>query len=238
MVRTLVKGEVLLSKVAPKTYYMKETVVPDGCADSNKDVVYQVTVSATGELTLMKKSSATATTYDYEVYKVETRAASGTDPAEYQYHVMNVAKAQKKVILRKVAKDFTPLEGAHFRIFRADLSEVTDGQPTGKTWYESGAAGAYFIGKLPYGTYYLVETVAPTSPTGYSVNAGKVFKLNVDASPSAGTVIGDDTNLPVGQLTATEMATDDDMRNALRDKINSSTTTPAAGVNPPAGSGE
>jgi uncharacterized surface anchored protein len=94
---------------------------------------------------------------------------------------MNTSALEQKIILRKVAKDSNnPLNGARFRIFRADFTEITDGQPTGKNYYESAASGIYFVGTLPRGLYYLVETQAPTGAN--SSNQGKVFELRVDGN--------------------------------------------------------
>ena len=91
-------------------------------------------------------------------------------------------------------------------------------------YYVSGDSGVYFSGKLPFGTYYLVETVAPTSPTGYSGNIGKVFKLTVDedTSTSPGTSV-DNTNL-VHQLTTT--GTEGEMIAAFRCFMNTGSETP------------
>jgi uncharacterized surface anchored protein len=100
---------------------------------------------------------------------------------------MNYAKAERRVILKKVSRktattDSVPLKGARFRIFRADLTEVTDGQKTNGSgvkigYYESGTSGVYFIGNLPYGKYYLVEIKAPNGAA--ASNAGKIFELTV-----------------------------------------------------------
>ena len=65
------------------------------------------------------------------------------------------------------------------RFLSKGITEFTDGQEQGKNYYESLSNGVYFIGKLPYGKYYLVETQAPTD---YSTNnTGKVFILTVNA---------------------------------------------------------
>ena len=198
---TLAQGEVLLSKVPPKTFYLKETAVPTKDPAGNDysytldPTVYEVTISSNGELTMRKKSSSTSTTFDEEVYKVRTSDASVT-PAVYQYRVMNTSSAQHKVILRKVSDTYKAFAGARLRIFKVDLTEVTEGQPvytaaeaaaagdaslTGKAkgYYESGSAGAYFIGKLPAGKYYLLETKVPEGAK--AENLGKVFILNVKA---------------------------------------------------------
>ena len=50
-------------------------------------------------------------------------------------------------------------------------------------YYESHASGVYFMGRLPYGTYYLVETQVPA---GYTDNAGKVFRLTVGKDTTEG----------------------------------------------------
>jgi len=164
-------GEVLLSKVAPKTYYMKETNLPsDAYAESNKAVIYRVTVSGTGELTLEKKNALG--TYE-EVYKVND-----------QYQVMNVSALERKVVLRKVdpGSNYASLAGARFRIYWAASMEevIKDGYDTVNHCYESGASGVYFVDSLPYGKYYVVETQAPTV-SGYGNNAGNVFILDVSA---------------------------------------------------------
>ena len=180
---TLEKGEVLLSKVPPKTFYLKETVVPAKDPEGKDHIykldetIYEVKISGTGELEMHKKSSSTATSYDVEVFKVKT----STDPAPevWQYQVMNVSKAERKVILRKVAeenKTIRSLPGAVFQIERFDgmLIESTDINGNKTTTFTSSASGVYFIDKLPYGVYYLYEK---TAPTGYT--SGKWFTLTV-----------------------------------------------------------
>ena len=139
------------------------------------------------------------------------------------YTILNESELSRRVMLQKVDNEDTDevklLSGAHFRIFRADLTEVTDGQPTDasgypKGYYESLDSGVYFSGKLPFGTYYLVETVAPTSPSGYDskegakVNIGKVFKLTVNKDTvNAGTVVDSDL---VTTLSTAKTATSED----------------------------
>lgn len=90
---------------------------------------------------------------------------------------------------------YEALPAARFRIFRADITEFTDGQEQGKNYYESLSNGVYFIGKLPYGKYYLVETQAPTD---YSTNnTGKVFILTVNAEGVADPEAKDAINVSV-----------------------------------------
>ena len=170
----LKRGEVLLSKVAPKTYYMKETALPsDAYAESNKDVIYRVTVSKTGELKLEKKNASGS--YE-EVYKLDD-----------QYRVMDISALERKVVLRKIdGSSYASLAGARFRIFCApDLTEVIqDGYNSANSCYESGPNGVYFVGSLPLGNYYLVEIAAPTKADGmdttsYGGNVGRVFTLRV-----------------------------------------------------------
>jgi len=191
---TLFKGEVLLSKVAPKIYYMKETQAPDGFELDT--TVYQVTVDSTGELQIHRKSSDAATSYDVEVYKKVTRTITDGQTTQdvLQYIIQNESLMKRRVVLRKVVQNsYESLAGARFRIFRADLTEVTDGQPvyasgdslpTGKNigdskgYYESVDSGVYFVNQLPHGFYYLVEIAAPAGAA--SSNKDKAFELRVE----------------------------------------------------------
>ena len=76
--------------------------------------------------------------------------------------ILNDSLNQPWVILDKIdGSDRNPLPGATFELLRHDLSKV------GNT-YESGAGGgAFYVGSLPVGIYYVHETDAPT---GYQEN--------------------------------------------------------------------
>ena len=169
---TLEKGEVLLSKVPPKTFYLKETSPAPGYdSDENKTTVYQVIISDKGELTMNRKRSED-TTYTPVFKELRHREADDLE----QYVVMNIPEAERKVILRKTAKDdYKPLQNAKFQIYRFDGTEVINGDynSTDKA-YVSLSNGVYFIDTLPYGTYYLYEKTAPSGYTG-----GKWFTLTV-----------------------------------------------------------
>ena len=145
---------------------------------------------------------------NYAIFRIDPetgKADATTDIAGTG--IMNISALNRKVILRKVDdKDYSSLSGAHFRIFRADMSEVTEGQPTyasgdtlptgksvgdSKGYYDSGASGAYFIGKLPFGTYYMEETEAAsgyTKPTHYFV-----FKVDENGVTQMGTTTWETT---------------------------------------------
>ena len=84
----------------------------------------------------------------------------------------------RRVILRKVSREFVPLEGAEFTLYREKSTEpVTIGTEDGSVTLEdlvSDAGGVFYVGMLPYGTYYLHETVGPAGYTG-----NKWFTLTV-----------------------------------------------------------
>lgn len=159
-----------------------------------------------------------ATAKNYAIFKIDPETGKATNTPDIAASgIMNQSDKERKVILKKVAKDtYTPLEGAQFRIFRADLSEVTDGQPTykaddkniptgkkvgdSKGYYESLASGVYFIDQLPEGRYYLVETKIPDSGAAAS-NLWKVFILEVNDDKQ--TEIGTEHKLPESTTDAT-----------------------------------
>ncbi|MBQ9064513.1 MAG: hypothetical protein IJ123_03605 [Blautia sp.] len=221
------KGTVLFSKVAPKVYYMVETKAPDGYVANTESstTIYKVTIATDGTPEIKMKLLSDPDDKYVEAYKVQTEPAVGATgtapavPAKYQYHIMNISEKQRKVILRKTAMDtYTSLPGARFRIFRSDMSEITEGQPAagagagaagagagaaGKGYYESGDSGVYFIGQLPEGRYYLLETAVPSGAAGS--NAGKVFILTIDAGGASQKETGDAPDeLLSEQFTGTE----------------------------------
>lgn len=196
---------VLFEKVPNGVYYMKDQAA--GYAESGTYIllVGQASLVASGALwetgaamenitqdQIDAQTTAYNTAYGVDKYAIflleDGKAVASPDIAAYG--IMNT-KNPRKVMLEKVNEGKNALAGARFRIFRADMTEVTDGQPTYKTgdtlptgksvgdskgYYESGASGVYFIGKLPLGKYYLAEIQAPEDFAG---NQGKVFALEI-----------------------------------------------------------
>ena len=119
------------------------------------------------------------------------------------YTALNESPLSRKVILKKVdSADYKPLgdasdesKQAKFTVYCADMQTVVrvpkefdaSGNPTSYDLLEdkvSGAGGAFWIGKLPFGTYYLEETDAPIDPTTTPVTTypkpTKYFQFKVD----------------------------------------------------------
>ena len=91
--------------------------------------------------------------------------------------ILNVAQTTRPVILSKINSSLQPLSGGQFTILRYDLTVVA----TGLTSDESGV---YFVGQLPYGTYYVLETKQPDGyqlPTHYFV-----FTISADGVKNEG----------------------------------------------------
>ena len=178
----LLRGEVLLSKLPPKTFYLKETQPSIGFdRDENKTTVYQVTVSDKGELTMKKRG--TSGSYDTEIYKEKRReiVVDGHTIDVVQYVVMNIPTAERKTILRKVNETFEALDEAEFEILRYDRTVVsgTDINGTTGTTFVSGESGVYFCGTLPFGTYYVHET---KNASGEAVDIWFILTVNADGA--------------------------------------------------------
>ncbi len=78
-------------------------------------------------------------------------------PVIATYGIMNISAYNRKAILRKVDQEYSllPINAATFDIHYVDRTLLA-------TSVSSGSAGAFWIGTLPYGTYYLHETAVPT----------------------------------------------------------------------------
>ena len=204
---TLKEGIVLFEEIPEEVYYLRETAVPDDTYADNtgtyivlvgsgsltrpaeasgtiwaadgvlsgitQDMIDAQTAQYTADMTDYHLTEAA----QYAIFRINDSGKAAPAPDIAAFGILNQPKAKRKVILKKASQNYQPLTGAQFRMFRADLSEVTEGQGAGGC-YESGTAGTYFSGRLPYGLYYILETQAPS---GYGGNAGKVFVLRVDA---------------------------------------------------------
>ena len=103
---------------------------------------------------------------DYAIFLIDSDSEKALAiPDIAGYGIMNISAAQRKAILKKINNTFMPLDGAVFEILRYDHTKVSGKDINGNatTSFTSGASGAYFIGKLPYGVYYLHETTVPSS---------------------------------------------------------------------------
>lgn len=99
---------------------------------------------------------------DYALFLIDSASGKAvTTPDIAKYGVMNIPTAQRKALLRKVMDEVAPtsydsLVSAKFDILRYDRTVLASDQTSLDT-------GVFFIGKLPYGTYYVHEKEYPTN---------------------------------------------------------------------------
>ena len=192
-------GWVVFEKIPPATYFIKEETDDDGNAviednggtsGNNADKrkckpvhkMYKIVLDPKGLLTVYAPVG-TDENVDWSSASGVMEAVQNTvkinDESIRIYKILNESSIKRKVILKKVKEEGEnqkPLEGATFRIFRADLSEITDGRGV----YTSGKTGVYYIGKLPVGKYYLVETTPSQKLFTLKITTGDM-KMKLDA---------------------------------------------------------
>ena len=127
------------------------------------------------------------------------RGYRGDNPSDPNVYWGLPVSGSRKVILRKVVKDtYVPLENAVFTIYKVKDSSIMEVNGDKLENLTSTKSGVFYIGELPYGTYWIKETSVPTGynvnstdNNGHSVNwfelkveADKVTKILVAENPS------------------------------------------------------
>ncbi len=187
---TLAEGQVLFESIPAGVYYMKEkapegylnalTMTADGKPVPN---VYIVLVgdgamqdAGNGVLENITEEIMTARTgtgddkKDSAIFLLDAKTGKALEvPDISSYGILNISKIRRKAILRKTSSTFVPLPGAVFDILRYDRSVLAKDQT-------AGTAGAFWVGELPFGTYYIHETGVPA---GYD-DSKRWFELTVD----------------------------------------------------------
>ena len=188
----------VFEKIPPGVYFMKETTFPtvDGTTVNYEAVekMYMVDLNGKGFFDIYVSDgnngwiTAPHTTFvkSGDAYTAATGEVTEGDTVEV-YTVLNASPLTRKVILKKAdGADYKPLPGAKLTVYYADKQTVVkvDGKDEDGndikvplSDLESGNGGAFYIGKLPYGTYYMKET---TVPDDY-VEPDKLYEFKVDA---------------------------------------------------------
>lgn len=153
--------------VSPGVYYMKETNRVEGYARNT--AVYRLVVGESNASSLGVELNGA----QYLIQRLDASGQPETDPDIRAYGILNVSDLSRKVLLKKTDNSFTPLAGAEFDVLRYDRTAVAQG-------CKSGNGGYFWIGTLPYGTYYIHET---QTPSGVKTAAGGWwYTVSVSAS--------------------------------------------------------
>ena len=192
-------GLVVFEKIPPGVYFLKETTSPtvDGKTYAAVEEMYKIDLNPKGYYTIYvagrDASGNPVWTAPGPAPAPTTQFVMGTD-GKYTYDntststntvdiytVMNVVEGKSsRVILRKVNADNVPLSGARFKVYRADMTEIKNADYKSDGYYESLASGVFFIGDLPYGTYYLHETYVPSGYEKLTTTNDNWFILTVN----------------------------------------------------------
>ena len=203
-------GLVVFEKIPPGVYFLKETTSPtvDGKTYAAVEEMYKIDLNPKGYYTIYVagRDASGNPVWTAAVPAPTTKFVKGTDEKYAMptgtiaqdantvdiYTVMNVDARTGRVILKKVNADNVPLSGARFKVYRADMTEIKNADYKSDGYYESLASGVFFIGDLPYGTYYLHETYVPSGYEKLTTTNDNWFILTVNENGA-------------GKLTSTNM---------------------------------
>ena len=179
-------GLVVFEKIPPGVYFIKETTPLTVTVGSKTTTyipvedMYMVDLNGKGYYSITKvEVDKTANTYTNKGAASTETLSFGTGEDAYTVDValaINVDARTRKVILKKVDGTNTPLKDKYFTVKYADKQTVVkvDGVPLEKL--KSGVGGAFWIGKLPFGTYYMEEFDSDAA----TATITKYFKFKVD----------------------------------------------------------
>jgi len=184
-------GLAVFEKIPEGMYFIKETVDVDGTVTIGgkkyKPVedLYLLDVKPKGYYTISKveigEDKSGNTTYTNTGVAPTETMSFGEGSSAYTVHVplvLNASALSRKVILKKVDGTNTPLKDKYFTVKYADNQTVVkvDGVPLERL--QSGVGGAFWIGKLPFGTYYMEEFESDTELALVT----RYFKFKVDVN--------------------------------------------------------
>ena len=172
-----IKGSTTLVKTNPDGDYVKDAVFT--LFDSNDQVVYDNLVTgADGQIVVRDlqwgsyyfKEKAAPTGYELSDKKIEFEINRYNCEAMQVVYAENTEKLSTVRLIKTSADDPTEfLQGAVFNLYRADGTEFATNLVTDSN-------GVIEVTNVPWGSYYFVETQAPS---GFSLSSEKIrFSIN------------------------------------------------------------
>ena len=172
-----IKGSVTLVKTNPDGDYVKDAVFT--LFDSNDQVVYDDLVTgADGQIIVRDlqwgsyyfKEKSAPTGYELSDRKIEFEISRDNAETMQVVYAENTEKLSTVRLIKTSADDPTEyLQGAVFNLYRADGTEFATNLVTDSN-------GVIEVTNVPWGSYYFVETQAPS---GFSLSSEKIrFSIN------------------------------------------------------------